>query len=59
MKDIPKTIYYTCAIHSFTIYAQYLLNNNETHFYKEHDLYNLDKMKIVLENHHLINVKQF
>lgn len=59
IENAPKSIYCIRSIFNFIIFAQYPLHNNEAHFYLDHTLYKLDKIKIAFVNHYSINVKQF
>ena len=59
MQNILKSIYYANVILNFTMFAWYLLHNNEILLYMKHILYRLNKIKIAFENHCSINPKQF
>lgn len=52
-----EAIQYTRAIPNFTILAQYVLYNDETHRYIEHVLYRLENIMIAFEHHRLIDFK--
>ncbi len=55
--DAPKTIQCARAILDFIILAQYVLHNEETLRYIEHELYRLEKTKIAFEQHWPIDSK--
>ena len=57
--DVPKAIQYTWAILDFTILAQCVLYDNKMLCYMKHELYRLEKSKIVFKHYWSINSKLY
>lgn len=57
IQDASEVIQYAQVILDFTIFAQYVLYDEETLRYMKHALYKLKKTKILFKQHRPINFK--